>query len=97
MIAKIIDGIANLLNILSAATGQKPQDLAQSYSQYGALKVDTGEAVCNMVGPIQERYLELMNDRGELQRLLRVGAEKARVVASATVARAKSAVGFLPE
>lgn len=90
-------GIANLLDILSAATGQKPQDLANSYSQYGALKVDAGEAVCNMLRPIQERHLELMNDRAELQRLLHVGAEKARVVANSTVTRAKSAVGFLPE
>jgi tryptophanyl-tRNA synthetase len=90
-------GIANLLDILSAATGQKPQDLANSYTQYGALKGDAGEAVCAMMSPIQARYTELMNDRGELQRLLRVGAEKARIVASATVARAKNAVGFLPE
>ena len=90
-------GIANLLDILSAATGQKPQELASSYSQYGALKVDAGEAVCAMMSPIQQRYTELMNDRAELQRLLRVGAGKARVVASATVARAKNAVGFLPE
>jgi tryptophanyl-tRNA synthetase len=48
------------------------------------------------VRPIQARYAELMADRGELQRLLRKGADKARTVASATLDRAKNAIGFLP-
>ena len=42
------------------------------------------------------RYLELMEDRGELARLLRVGSEKARTVASATLDRAHRAIGMLP-
>jgi len=83
-----------ILRCVSTIDLERP---ANAYTQYGALKVDAGEAVCAMISPIQARYTELMNDRGELQRLLRVGAEKARVVASATVARAKNAVGFLPE
>jgi tryptophanyl-tRNA synthetase len=89
-------GVSNLLDILSAATGVKPADLATRYNQYGPLKADTGEAVVEMVRPIQARYAELMADRGELQRLLRKGADKARTVASATLDRAKNAIGFLP-
>ena len=89
-------GVSNLLDILSAATGVKPVELAGKYTQYGPLKNDTGEAVVEMVKPIQQRYAELMNDRGELQRLLRKGADKAKVVASATLDRAKNAIGFLP-
>ena len=89
-------GVSNLLDILSAATGAKPGDLAQHYTQYGPLKNDTGEAVVELVRPIQARYAELMADRGELQRLLRKGADKARAVASKTLDRAKNAIGFLP-
>ena len=89
-------GVSNLLDILSAATGVKPVELAARYTQYGPLKNDTGEAVVEMVKPIQQRYAELMSDRGELQRLLRKGADKARVVAAATLDRAKNAIGFLP-
>jgi tryptophanyl-tRNA synthetase len=88
-------GVSNLLDILSAATGTAPHDLAANYSQYGPLKTDAGEAVVSMLAPIQERYNELMTDRAELQRLLRKGADKARAVASSTLDRAKQAIGFL--
>jgi tryptophanyl-tRNA synthetase len=37
-----------------------------------------------------------MDDRGELARLLRAGADKARTVASATLDRATAAIGLLP-
>jgi tryptophanyl-tRNA synthetase len=89
-------GVANLLEINAAVTDRTPQEVAAVYEQYGALKVDTGEAVLAVLEPIRERYFELMNDQGELARLLRVGAEKARVVASATVERVHSAIGLVP-
>ena len=89
-------GIANLLDILSAVTGTPPQQLAEQYSQYGALKVDCGAAVAAMLAPIQQRYSELMNDPAELGRLLRIGAQKAGEVAQATLARAQSAIGLYP-
>ena len=89
-------GIANLLDILSAVTGTTPQQLAAQYTQYGALKSDCGAAVAAMLTPIQARYTELMNDKAELGRLLRIGAEKAGAVAHATLARAHNAIGFYP-
>ena len=89
-------GIANLLDILSAVTGTSPQQLADQYTQYGALKSDCGAAVAAMLTPIQARYTELMNDKAELGRLLRIGAEKAGAVAQATLARAHNAIGFYP-
>ena len=89
-------GIANLLDILSAVTGTSPQQLADQYTQYGALKSDCGAAVAAMLSPIQDRYTELMNDKAELGRLLRIGAEKAGTVAQATLARAHDAIGFYP-
>ena len=64
--------------------------------QYGALKVETGEAVIAAVEPIRQRYEELMSDPGELSRLLRVGADKARNVAAATLDRAQRAIGMMP-
>ncbi len=89
-------GIANLLDILSAATGSSPQKLAEQYSQYGQLKNDCGAAVVAMLSPIQQRYNELMNDPAELGRLLRIGADKAREVAQATLTRAQNAIGLYP-
>jgi tryptophanyl-tRNA synthetase len=89
-------GVSSLLDILAAATGGDPERLATGYTQYGPLKVDAGEAIVAMLEPIQERYGELIDDRAELSRLLHVGAEKARTVASATLRRAYDAIGFLP-
>lgn len=89
-------GVSNLLEIQAAATGRTPEDIAAGYSQYGPLKADTGEAVIELLRPIQARYAELMTDRGELSSLLRHGAIKARGVAAITLQRAYDSVGFLP-
>ncbi len=89
-------GVSNLLEILGAATDQAPADVAKGYTQYGPLKADTGDAVIELLTPIQARYRELRTDPGELASLLRTGAAKARAVASATLDRAYAAVGFLP-
>jgi tryptophanyl-tRNA synthetase len=88
-------GVSNLLDILAAATGSTPQTTAEKYEQYGPLKADAGEAVVELLRPIQVRYEELISDRGELASLLHQGATKARAVASATLKRAYDAIGFL--
>ncbi len=89
-------GVSNLLEILSACVGGSPADLAAGYTQYGPLKADTGEAVVEMLRPIQTRYSELLSDRGELASLLRTGADKAGTVAQATLQRAYDHIGLLP-
>ena len=89
-------GVSNLLEILSACTGESPTDLAARYTQYGPLKADTGEAVVELLRPIQLRYHELMADPAELQSLLRKGAAKARAVAAATLDRAQRNIGITP-
>ncbi len=89
-------GVSSLLDILAAATGTTPQAAAEGYTQYGALKVDTGEAVVAMLEPIQIRYHELIDDRAELTRLLQIGSGRARPVASATMQRVYDAIGLVP-
>jgi tryptophanyl-tRNA synthetase len=89
-------GVSNLLEILGALTGEKPDDVAARYTQYGPLKTDAGDAVIEALRPIQQRAKELLDDRGELDELLRKGADRARAVASKTLARAYDAVGLLP-
>lgn len=89
-------GISNLLEIHAAATGRTPDEIAKGYTQYGPLKADTGDAVVELLRPIQARYAELMDDRGELVALLRKGSAKARSVASATLARVYEHIGLVP-
>jgi tryptophanyl-tRNA synthetase len=88
-------GVANLLSLLGAATGADPAQLASGYSQYGPLKADTASAVVEALRPVQERYRELAADPGEVAKLLAEGADRARSIATVTVARAKQAIGLL--
>lgn len=89
-------GVSNLLEILAAATNDTPENLASKYEQYGPLKNDAALAVIAMLEPIRVRYNELVNDKGELMRLLDVGNDRARNVAAATLSRAHKAIGLLP-
>jgi tryptophanyl-tRNA synthetase len=89
-------GVANLLEILATATNSTPERVADGYSQYGPLKADTGAAVVAMLSPIRQRYQELMADRGELARLIRLGDERAEAVATRTLSRVHQAIGLLP-
>jgi tryptophanyl-tRNA synthetase len=89
-------GVSNLLSILGAATGRRPADVAEGYSQYGPLKADTADAVVELLRPVRERYAELSSDPETVRATLARGAEKAEAVASATLVRARDAVGLLP-
>ena len=88
-------GVSNLLSILGAATGRDPADVACDYEFYGPLKADTAEAVVEMLRPVRTSFAELEADPAESVRLLRMGADKARTVASATLTRAKQNMGLL--
>ena len=88
-------GVSNLLEILAAATGTTPQKAAETYTRYGDLKAASAQAVIAMLEPIQTRYFELLNDQGELMRLLHKGNGRAKEVASKTLSRAQKAIGFL--
>ena len=88
-------GVSNLLEILAAATGTTPQKAAETYTRYGDLKAASAQAVIAMLEPIQTRYFELLNDQGELMRLLHKGNARAKEVASETLSRAQKAIGFL--
>ncbi len=80
-------GVSNLIEILSVATGRSIPEVerATTGKGYGELKGDVGEAVVELFAPMQERYGELRADEGELRRLLRVGAEKAREASAPTL------------
>jgi len=88
-------GVANLLAILAAATGRRPEDVAGGYTQYGPLKVDTADAVIELLRPVRERYEALASDPEAVRATLTRGAEKAEAVAGATLARARDAIGLL--
>ncbi|MFC0581655.1 tryptophan--tRNA ligase [Micrococcoides hystricis] len=91
-------GVSNLLSIFSAVTGRSIPELEEAYvgKMYGHLKVDVADAVVERLSPIRERALELLDDKAELDRILAIGAQKAREVAAPVLADVYEKVGFLP-
>ncbi|HZO36288.1 MAG TPA: tryptophan--tRNA ligase [Solirubrobacteraceae bacterium] len=92
-------GVSNLIDILAVARGVTPQrveaDMASARG-YGDLKVATAEAVIAMLAPVRERYAELRGDEARLEQILALGADKARAIASATLADVRDAMGVGP-
>ncbi|MFN8045997.1 MAG: tryptophan--tRNA ligase [Dermatophilaceae bacterium] len=91
-------GVSNLLVIHSTLSGTSIADLESRFAGqgYGALKGEVADVVVAAVEPFQTRLAELLADPAELDRLLALGADRARGVAQATMARVRSAVGLLP-
>lgn len=90
-------GVSNLLVIQSALTGTPIDSLVTGYEGkgYGALKVDTADALEAFTTPLRARYDELMNDRAQLERILADGAQRARENAAPLVKDVYEKVGFL--
>jgi tryptophanyl-tRNA synthetase len=90
-------GISNLIEIMSVATGDSFADIESRYdgAGYGQFKEEVGEAVVQLLAPIQQRFGELRADDAELSRMLAVGAEKAREASAPTLAAMYERMGFV--
>jgi tryptophanyl-tRNA synthetase len=88
-------GVSNLLELLAAAEGGDPAELASRYSTYSTLKSDVSEASVELLRPVRERHRELSADPAHVEKVLADGAVKARAVASPTLRRAMRAIGLL--
>ena len=90
-------GIANLLSIYSALTDEPIEKIVKQYEgqQYGHLKVALADLIADFVGAFGDRTRELLDDRGELDRILAQGALQAREVASATLELVYERSGFV--
>jgi tryptophanyl-tRNA synthetase len=90
------EGIANLIQILAVARGTAEDDVEREFegSGYGDFKGAVADAVVELLAPVRERYAELRPDEAGLERILGDGAEKARGIASGTLAEVRSAIGI---
>jgi len=89
-------GVSNLLEIMSVATGKAIPELERQFDSagYGDFKTAVGESVVELLTPIRERFEALRADERELQRLLAVGAEKARRTSEPTLETMYERMGF---
>jgi tryptophanyl-tRNA synthetase len=91
-------GISNLIEILAVIRRVDPAEIEREFngSGYGDFKAAVGEAIVEYLAPVRERYAELRADEGGLERVLAAGAEKARAIASETLADVREAMGVGP-
>lgn len=91
-------GVANLLTIYSTLTERSIAELESAYDGkgYGDLKKDLGNVLSDFLTPLQQRARSYLNDLTELDKVLARGAERAREVASVTLASVYDRLGFLP-
>ncbi len=88
-------GIANLIEILAVVRGVQPEQVESEFdgSGYGDFKGAVADEVAAYLAPVRDRYAELRGDVVGLERILAAGAEKARAIASGTLAEVREAMG----
>jgi tryptophanyl-tRNA synthetase len=91
-------GVTNLLRIYAALAGDSVAKVeAQFQGQgYGAFKKAVAELVVDKLAPVREQTHAILADEPALEKVLANGAERARKVASGTMAAVRDFIGFLP-
>lgn len=92
------DNVFRLFELVAPA--DKAKEMERNYQSggfgYGHAKKELLAVLTERFAPQRARFAELMADTGELDRLLAVGAEKARAVAARTLARVRARAGYGP-
>jgi tryptophanyl-tRNA synthetase len=91
-------GITNLIEVLSVIREVAPEEIEREFKGqgYGDFKQAVAEAVVDYLAPVRERYLELRPDEEALEAMLQEGADRARAIASGTLAEVRAAMGVGP-
>lgn len=91
--------VANLFSLLElTSTPEIVKQYRDAYAdcsiRYGDLKKQLAEDILSVTTPIRERINDILNDDEYLRRVVREGAEKARVRASKTLADVREIMGI---
>ena len=91
-------GITNLIEIAAVARDTTPEAIEQEFadSRYGDFKSAVADAVVEYLAPVRERYDAIRADEAELERILALGADKARAITSGVVDDVRQAMGVGP-
>lgn len=91
-------GIKNLINIISAITGESPESIVERYSGcgYAELKSDVAEIIVKELHPIQAKVNEYLSDKAYLEEIYKKGADKANYAATKTLRKMQKKIGLIP-
>lgn len=87
----------NLVTIYAALAGMSAQDVLAEYGGqgFGVFKPALAELLVEKLGPIQQRFVELKEDRESLDAILARGAAQAREIGVPTLKAAYNALGLI--
>jgi len=90
-------GVANLMNIYSAVTGKTYAEIEKEFEGqgYGAFKPAVGDAVIDMLRPLQDETNRILKDKAYLESIYKDGAAKASYIANKTMRKVKKKVGLV--
>jgi tryptophanyl-tRNA synthetase len=91
--------IQNLFTLMEIASSKDTYDYFNEKwndcsIRYGDMKKQLAEDLVNTLAPIRERIIEISSDQDKLDKIARMGAEKARESASATLREVRKIIGF---
>jgi tryptophanyl-tRNA synthetase len=92
-------GVSNLLEILAVSKDITVAEAEASLADargYGDLKAAVAEAVTDLLAPVRENYEAIRADEAALEATLAAGADKARAIASETLADVRAVMGVGP-
>jgi tryptophanyl-tRNA synthetase len=86
----------NLLTLYMLLSGKTKEEVTIECQDmgWGQFKPLLTETAVNALKPMQDKYHDIMGDRGYLESVLREGKEKASTVAHETLSKVKTAMGF---
>ncbi len=89
------EGIHNLIEILAAVRGSDRAAVEAEFAdaRYGEFKAAVAGAVVEYLAPVRERYQALRAEESALEAILADGAERARAIASVTLADVRERMG----
>ena len=90
-------GVANLMSIYSAVTGQSYEQIEAEFDGcgYGQFKPRVGEAVIEHLRPIREEASRILADKAYLESVYKSGAEKASYTANKTLRKVYKKIGLV--
>jgi tryptophanyl-tRNA synthetase len=99
MNSPVAEPIQNLFDIMKVVSEPATlQFFIEKYNsceiRYGDLKKQLAEDILNFTNPIRERINDIASNEEFLSKVVKIGAEKARVSASKTLKEVRSIIGF---
>ena len=90
-------GISNLFNIYKSVTGDSIKKIENKYigKMYSSFKNDLSDILIDLLKPINDEYIKLINDKSYLLNVLKDGSEYAKSKSYKTISKVYRKVGLV--